>query len=126
MKHLAEPIPSAMSCTTKLAQKALDERHAALYHLAQRQALAASRETATRTVTGGYPSQDHKLEEANLLHWYTKTYSKSERKMLASLAAKNGLAPMQDYVPPPEAAPKKEPPVIPGKKSLAKNSKTWQ
>ena len=40
MKHLAEPIPSAMSCTIKLAQKALDERHAALYHLAQRQALA--------------------------------------------------------------------------------------
>jgi len=93
---------------------------------AQHLARAASRKAATSTVTGGYSAQTHKLEEASLLLWYTKTFSKSEREMLASWARKNSLAPMPDYVPPPETATKQRPPAILCKEPLAKNDKTWQ
>ena len=92
---------------------------------AQRRSLAAVRQSATRTATGRKLPQTREIEKASLLHWYTKIYTKSERTVLASWATKNGLALMLDYVPPPRAAPKTEPPDILGKRFPSKN-KSWQ
>lgn len=51
---------------------------------AQRQSLAAVRHSATRTATEPKLPQTREFKKAILLHWYTRTYIKSERAMLAT------------------------------------------
>ena len=92
---------------------------------AQRQSLAAVRHSATRTASERKFPQTRESKKAILLRWYTRTYTKSERAMLATWATKNDLAPMPDFVPPPKAAPKTEPPDTLGKRLPSKN-KSWQ
>ena len=92
---------------------------------AQRRSLAATRRWTARTAARHKVPQTHGAEDKSHLLWYTRTYTESERTMLATWAQRNDLSPMPDLVPPPKAAPKEQPPGI-FNKAPPSQSKSWQ